>query len=162
MAEETVAIGERDSLPRSRMEKEDLMTDSLDAAIAAMTSEQIQELNACVRQLAKELVPRLPRAIRREHKQGFDEIRADLRLGDSPSELHRKALALDILTRIVCRCGGLRSDDPMGPIFIRSMEALSQLGLAERSEVDPASEEGEELRQLLALQEAPVASETLN
>jgi hypothetical protein len=138
------------------------MSNKLDTVIAAMTSEQMQELNACLRLLAKELILRLPRAFRREHKQWLNETRARLRLGDSHSELRRKAFALDTLARVVSSSSGLWPDDPMVPIFARSMETLSQLGLAERREIDMASEEGEALRQLYALKEAPAASETLN
>jgi hypothetical protein len=79
------------------------MTDELDTAIATMTPEQMQELNVCLQQLAKELIPRLSKDLRKEYKQGLDEIRADSRLGDSQIELRRKALALDTLTRIVSR-----------------------------------------------------------
>ena len=135
------------------------MTDKLDTAIATMTPEQMQELNACLRQLAKELIPRLPRAVRKEFKQALDEIRAVSRLGDSPSELRRKALALDTLTRIVSNSSELWPDDPIAPMFMRSMDMLSQIGLVTRREVDMESEEGEALRQLYALQEAAPASE---
>jgi hypothetical protein len=138
------------------------MSDKLDTAISAMTSEQMQELNACLRQLAKELIPSLPKGFRKEIKQGLDEIRAISRLGDSQSELRRKALGLDTLTRIVLHSNGLSPDDPMMPIFMRSMDALSQIGLVKRREVDMESEEGEALRQLYALREAAPASEALN
>jgi hypothetical protein len=138
------------------------MSDKLDTAIAAMTSEQMQKLNVCLRQLAKKLIPRLPPAFRREHKKQIDEIRAVSRFGDSQSELRQKASALDWLTRVVTSSSGLLSHDPMVPIFARSMEALYQLGLAKRREVDMASEEGNALRQLYALQEAQAASETRN
>jgi diaminopimelate decarboxylase len=137
------------------------MSDKLDTAIAAMTSEQMQELNACLGQLAKKLIPRLPPAFRREHKKQIDEIRAVSRFGDSQSELRQKASALDWLTRVVLSSSVL-PDDPMVPVFGRSMEVLSQLGLATRREIDMASEEGEALRQLYALQEAQAASETPN
>jgi diaminopimelate decarboxylase len=139
------------------------ISDKLDTAIAAMTSEQMQELNACLGQLAKKLIPRLPPAFQREHKKQIDEIRAVSRFGNGQSELRQKASALDWLTRIVSQHGsGLSPDDPMIPIFMRSMEALCQLGLATRREIDMASEEGEALRQLYALQEAQAASETSN
>jgi hypothetical protein len=138
------------------------MSDKLDTAISAMTSEQMQELSACLRELLKDLIPRLPPAFRRERKKQIDEIRAISRLGDSQSELRRKALALDTLTRIVSHSSGLSPDDPMIPIFMRSMDALSQIGLVKRREVDMESEEGELVRQLCVLHNAAPASEALN
>ena len=113
-----------------------------------------------MQQLAKELIPRLPKDFRKEYKQGLNEIRADSRLGDSQLEMRRKALALDTLTRIVMR-SRLGPDDPLMPIFMRSMHALSQIGLVKRRKVDMESEEGEAVRQL-ALRYAAPASDALN
>jgi hypothetical protein len=138
------------------------MSDKLDTAIAAMTSEQTYELNACLHELVQELLPRLPTDFRKEQKKKLDKIRKESRLGDGQSELRQKASALDWLTRVVTSSSGLLPHDPMVPVFARSMEVLSQLGLATRREVDMASEEGEALRQLYALQEAQAASETPN
>jgi hypothetical protein len=138
------------------------MTDALDAAIATITSEQTYELNACLHELVQELLPRLPTDFRKQQKKRLDEIRKVSRLGDGQSELRRKALALDTLTRIVLSSSGRCHDDPIAPIFMRGMEALSQLGLVTRREVDMESEEGETLRQQYALQTATPPSDVLN
>jgi hypothetical protein len=138
------------------------MTDALDAAIATLTSEQTYELNACLHELVQELLPRLPTDFRKQQKKKLDEIRKASRLGDGQSEVRRKALALDTLTRIVLYSSGVCPDDPIVPIFRRGMETLSQLGLVTRREVDMESEEGETVRQLYALQTATPPSDVLN
>jgi hypothetical protein len=112
----------------------------------AVTSTQRRELTTCLRQLVEQLTPRLPDEFHEgDLKKGIDVFWDASNYGTTGMKL----VALSKLTQFMVErvINGLGQDDPLLPTFVRSMELLCELGLAERREVDMESDEGEMIKQ---------------
>jgi hypothetical protein len=120
--------------------------------VVTMTPAQIRELSLCLRMFVKELFPRLPDWLHEYERESFDAIR----LASRSSPADDKLASLDALTRLMLRVPALEDDDPLGPIFVRSMEFLAQVGLVARRKATP--EEMQMIQEKHKLRKAPPAS----
>jgi hypothetical protein len=122
--------------------------------VVTMTPAQIRELSICLRSFVKEFIPRLPDWLREGERETFDAIRKASRRGPADDKL----AALDTLTRLMLHVPrpALEDDDPLIPIFARSMELLAQVGLVKRRKATP--EEMQMLWERRKLRKAPPAA----